>query len=85
MARTLASELLPRGIRVNAVSPGPIDMGILNRSLPPEVAEQTITQMHEANPMKRFGRPEEVAFLAFGARYTTGAEFVVDGGASQLR
>ena len=39
---TLASELLPRGIRVNAVSLGPIDTGILNRSLPPEVAEQAL-------------------------------------------
>lgn len=77
------------GIGVNAVSPGPIDTGILNRSLPPEAAERTIAQMREANPMKRFGRPEEVAkavaFLAFEATYTTGAELVVDGGASQLR
>lgn len=89
MTRTLATELLPRGIRVNAVSPGPIDTGILNRSLPPEAAERTIAQMREANPMKRFGRPAEVAkavaFLAFEATYTTGAELVVDGGASQLR
>ena len=44
--------------------------------------------MREANPMKRFGRPEEVGkavlFLAFEATYTTGAELAVDGGASQL-
>jgi NAD(P)-dependent dehydrogenase (short-subunit alcohol dehydrogenase family) len=88
MTRGLARELLPRGIRVNAVSPGPIDTGILNRSLPADAVEPTIAQMREANPMKRFGRPEEVvravAFLAFEATYTTGAELVVDGGASQL-
>ncbi len=40
------------------------------------------------NPMQRFGTPEEVAkavaFLAFDATYTTGAEFVVDGGVTQL-
>jgi NAD(P)-dependent dehydrogenase (short-subunit alcohol dehydrogenase family) len=88
MTRGLARELLPRGIRVNAVSPGPIDTGILNRSLPAEAIEPTIAQMREANPMKRFGRPEEVAkavaFLAFEATFTTGAELAVDGGASQL-
>lgn len=88
MTRGLARELLPRGIRVNAVSPGPIDTGILNRSLPAEAVEPTIAQMRETNPMKRFGRPEEVAkavvFLAFEATFTTGAELAIDGGASQL-
>lgn len=88
MARSMARELLPRGIRVNAVSPGPIDSGILEKAMPKEAAKQTKHQMSESNPMKRFGRPEEVAkalvFLAFEATYTTGAELVVDGGSSQL-
>jgi NAD(P)-dependent dehydrogenase (short-subunit alcohol dehydrogenase family) len=88
MARTLARELLPRGVRVNALSPGPIDTGILDRSLPHEAAETTKRQMRENNPMGRFGTPEEVAaaafFLAFEATFTTGAELAVDGGVSQL-
>lgn len=88
MVRSMATELLPRGIRVNAVSPGPIDTSILERSLPAEAAAQARLQMIERNPMKRFGRPEEVAravlFLAFDATYTTGAELVVDGGRTQL-
>ncbi|ORA20153.1 SDR family oxidoreductase [Mycobacterium arosiense] len=88
MARTLAVELLPRGIRVNAVSPGPIDTTILAKAMPSEEAEQTKYQMAQDNPMKRLGHPDEVAkavaFLAFEATYTTGAEFAVDGGASQL-
>jgi len=88
MVRSLARELTPRGIRVNAVSPGPIDTGILERALPAAAAAQTREQMQGNNPMQRFGRAEEVAgavaFLGFEATYTTGAELPVDGGASQL-
>ena len=50
--------------------------------------EPFFVQMKESNPMKRIGQPEEVAkavaFLAFEATYTTGAELPVDGGLSQL-
>lgn len=88
MARTLAHELLPRGIRVNAVSPGVIDSGALDRAMPADAAEEAKRQFSEQTPMGRLGRPEEVAeavaFLAFGATFTTGAELVVDGGATQL-
>ncbi len=88
MTRSLARELLPRKIRVNAVSPGPINTGILERAMPTEAAERTKAQMTEDNPMLRFGEPQEVAkavaFLAFDATYTTGSELAVDGGGSQL-
>ena len=88
MTRSLARELLPRKIRVNAISPGPIDTGILEKSMPEEAAEQAKAQMTANNPMLRFGDPNEVAkavaFLTFDATYTTGAELAVDGGASQL-
>ncbi|MFF8910279.1 SDR family oxidoreductase [Streptomyces olivaceoviridis] len=88
MTRSLARELLPRKIRVNAVSPGPIDSGILEKSMPREAAEATKAQMAADNPMLRLGDPAEVAravaFLAFDATYTTGAELAVDGGGSQL-
>ena len=88
-ARTLAAELLPREIRVNAVTPGPIDTPILDKVFPDknvvaQVREKTIGMI----PMKRFGTSEEIAkavlFLAFDATFTTGAEIPVDGGWSQL-
>jgi len=88
MTRSLARELLPRQIRVNAVSPGPIDTGIMEKSMPKEAAEQAMEQMRQQIPMLRFGDSIEVAksvaFLAFDATFTTGAEFPVDGGGSQI-
>ncbi|WP_175970216.1 SDR family oxidoreductase [Burkholderia sp. BCC0322] len=88
-ARVLAAELLPLEIRLNAVSPGPIDTGILDKVFP---AEEMRTQVKEHTvgmiPMKRFGTSEEIAkavlFLAFDATFTNGAELPVDGGWSQL-
>lgn len=88
MTRTFARELAGRGIRVNAVSPGPIDTGILERSMPAHEARGFLEQMAAENPMGRLGESVEVAqaiaFLAFDATYTTGTELAVDGGASQL-
>ncbi len=89
MARTFAAELLPHGIRVNAVSPGPIETPIMGKSgLPKEMTDQFGAQVVEMVPMKRWGQPEEVAravaFLAFDATFTTGAELPVDGGGTQL-
>lgn len=89
LARTLAAELLARGIRVNAVSPGPITTPIVDKmGLPSDVRAGLENQLREGNPMKRFGLPEEVGraalFLAFDATFTTGAELPVDGGLTQL-
>ncbi|GAB3564964.1 SDR family oxidoreductase [Amycolatopsis endophytica] len=88
MTRSLARELLPAGIRVNAISPGPIDSGILEKSMPAEQTQQMKTHMAADSPMQRMGTTEEVAkgvaFLAFEATFTTGAELPVDGGGSQI-
>jgi NAD(P)-dependent dehydrogenase (short-subunit alcohol dehydrogenase family) len=88
MTRSLAAELLPRGVRVNAISPGPIETGILGKVMSKEAADQVAEQMRAGNPMRRFGDSREIAkafaFLAFDATFTTGAELVVDGGATQL-
>jgi NAD(P)-dependent dehydrogenase (short-subunit alcohol dehydrogenase family) len=88
-ARTLATELLPRGIRVNAVTPGPIDTPIIGKVFTgKDEAAQIREKMIGMVPMKRWGTSEEIAkavlFLAFDATFTTGAEIPVDGGWSQL-
>ncbi len=89
-ARTLSAELLPRGIRVNVLSPGPIETPIYGKL---GFTEEALTGMAKniaaENPMKRFGRPEEMAkaalFLASSdSSYMAGAELVADGGVSQL-
>jgi len=90
LARTLSSELVGRGIRVNAISPGPVTTPILGRmGLPPEIIAETAKNMEAQVPMKRFGRPEEIAktvlFLASDdSSFLLGTEIVADGGMSQL-
>jgi NAD(P)-dependent dehydrogenase (short-subunit alcohol dehydrogenase family) len=73
MARCLASERLPHGIRVNAVSPGPVETPILGKIMPKDAADEFVAQLREAVA-------KALAFLAFEAPYTTGAELAVDGG-----
>jgi NAD(P)-dependent dehydrogenase (short-subunit alcohol dehydrogenase family) len=90
LARTLSSELVGRRIRVNVVSPGPIATPILGRmGLPPEIVEETANSLQAQVPMKRLGRPEEIAktvlFLASeDSSFLLGTEIVADGGMSQL-
>jgi NAD(P)-dependent dehydrogenase (short-subunit alcohol dehydrogenase family) len=89
-ARTLSAELLPRRIRVNAVSPGAIVTPIhAKNASSPEALEQMALQLASMIPLGRMGSAEEIAaaalFLASDdSRYMLGAEIVVDGGFSQL-
>jgi NAD(P)-dependent dehydrogenase (short-subunit alcohol dehydrogenase family) len=90
LARTLSAELIGRGIRVNAVSPGPIETPIFGRmGLSAEQVEGFGQSMMQQVPMKRLGQPEEIAkavlFLASSdSSYVLGTELVVDGGMTQL-
>ncbi|MGZ5204405.1 MAG: SDR family oxidoreductase [Caldimonas sp.] len=86
LGRNLAAELVGRGIRVNVVSPGPIETPIFTRSgMSAEATAKLKSAWAERNPMKRFGTPDEVAatvlFLASdAASYITGVDLLVDGG-----
>jgi NAD(P)-dependent dehydrogenase (short-subunit alcohol dehydrogenase family) len=88
MARVMASELSPRGIRVNVVSPGGTSTPIWNRTAPtPEAVVALEARISKAIPLGRFGKPEQVAktvlFLASDdASNVQGAEIFVDGGAT---
>jgi NAD(P)-dependent dehydrogenase (short-subunit alcohol dehydrogenase family) len=90
LVRVLAAELLERGIRVNAVSPGPVKTSIISKTgISQEQLEQVTTRLQQSVPLKRFGQPEEIAkavlFLASDeASFVLGEELVVDGGWTEL-
>jgi NAD(P)-dependent dehydrogenase (short-subunit alcohol dehydrogenase family) len=91
LGRSFAAELVDRGIRVNVVSPGPVETPIIGRTagLAPEMIPQLREQMLANTPMKRMGEPEEVAraalFLASDeASFITGVDLLVDGGAASF-
>lgn len=90
LARTLTTDLKARRIRVNAVSPGPIETPGLNNVLPdPTQLAQFKAQMAGGVPLGRIGEADEIAkavvFLASDdSSYVTGAELFVDGGMAQV-
>jgi NAD(P)-dependent dehydrogenase (short-subunit alcohol dehydrogenase family) len=91
LARTFAAELAPKRIRVNAISPGLTDtaMATGDTGIPPEIRDEAAKAQIELIPMKRIGRPEEIAaaalFLASDdSSFFTGAELTPDGGTQPL-
>jgi NAD(P)-dependent dehydrogenase (short-subunit alcohol dehydrogenase family) len=87
---TLSGELIERGIRVNAISPGSIATPILSKSgLPTEQVQQIAEVLRNQIPLKRFGDPIEIAkavvFLASDeSSFMLGSEMIIDGGRSTL-
>jgi NAD(P)-dependent dehydrogenase (short-subunit alcohol dehydrogenase family) len=90
LVRSIGAELAPRGIRVNAVSPGPIATAFHTKlGLTDAQLTETATAIQARVPLQRFGEAVEIArtalFLASDdSSFTTGAEIVVDGGLTQF-
>jgi NAD(P)-dependent dehydrogenase (short-subunit alcohol dehydrogenase family) len=88
-ARTWANELKGRGIRVNAISPGPIDTSGITELVGEENAAAFKANLGASVAIGRTGRPDEVAaavaFLASSdSSYMIGANLYVDGGENQI-
>lgn len=84
--RTASTELAPRKIRINSVNPGPVETPIFGKTgMPEEQLKAFAEAIQNRIPLKRFGKPEEIAhlvtFLASdNASFITGSEFNIDGG-----
>lgn len=86
LVRTLSGELIPRGIRVNAISPGPISTPLYNKlGVPAADLPAMEASLRRQVPAGRFGEPEEVALAAVylasdESAYVVGSELALDGG-----
>ena len=79
-----ALEFAPRGIRVNCVCPGMVDTPLIHNG---SITEEQLKADEETYPLKRYGRPEDIAFmivylLSDAASWVTGQNFIIDGGSS---
>lgn len=88
LVQSMGLALIGRGIRTNAICPGPIDTGGFNRlEVPSDVLTAIRAEITGRSPIKRFGSAEEVAKVALflacdDSSYIVGQEIVVDGGIS---
>ena len=85
MVRTLAVELGPQGIRVNAIAPGWIESDMMNAALSKDPARSA--KILSRTPLNRFGQAEDIGWAAVylcspAAKFVTGVVLPVDGGAS---
>lgn len=90
LVRTITGELVGRGIRVNAVSPGPIETPLYSKlGLAEADLKNVAASIQSQVPVKRFGTAREVAdavlyFASDESAYVVGAELLIDGGMSEI-
>ncbi len=88
--RTLTGELIGRGIRVNAVSPGPIETPLYSKlGLKEADLKNVAASIQSQVPVKRFGTPKEIAdavlyFASDESAYAVASELLIDGGMSEI-
>ena len=84
--KTLSADLVERGVRVNAISPGPVESALLSRlGMSAEQLRQTQDWIKSQVLIKRLAKPEEIAeavlyLSSSGSAFVVGAEIVIDGG-----
>lgn len=88
LARTLSTELMEQRVRVNTISPGPIDTAFFGHFTDDD-GKAKKNNLRNINPTKRLGKAEEVAELALflaseDSSWILGGDFGIDGGASNL-
>jgi NAD(P)-dependent dehydrogenase (short-subunit alcohol dehydrogenase family) len=90
LVRTLSGELISRGIRVNAVSPGPISTPLYSKlGFSDAHLKEVATSIQGQVPLGRFGSSSEIAnavvfFASDESAYTVGSELLIDGGMSNI-
>jgi NAD(P)-dependent dehydrogenase (short-subunit alcohol dehydrogenase family) len=90
LVRTLSGELIGRGIRVNAVSPGPISTPLYGKLGFSDAELKSVAASIQGQvPAKRFGTPSEIAsavvfFASDESAFTVGSELLIDGGMSNI-
>lgn len=86
IVKGMAIELAAKQIRVNSVNPGMIETNILSSGV---VSEEQLNEDKKKYPLKRYGKPEEVAYaviylLSEASSWTTGSNILIDGGYTLL-
>jgi len=86
LSRTLSGELISRGIRVNAISGGPIATPLYGKL---GMGEKELKSLEGQIPARRLGTPSEIAqavvyFASDDSAFTVGSELIIDGGMSNL-
>ena len=90
LAKTLSAELLPQGVRVNVLSPGPVSTPLYGKlGMTPAQQQAMATSVQAQIPLGRFGTPDEIAatvlhMVSKESGFIVGTEIIADGGMSQM-
>jgi NAD(P)-dependent dehydrogenase (short-subunit alcohol dehydrogenase family) len=86
ISRNMAVDLAPKNIRVNCILPGTVETPLIHAG---DITQEQLNENAKLYPLKRFGKPEEIAYAAIfllsdASAWTTGANLVIDGGYTLL-